>query len=131
MKRSPLPRPSLEQVRAWEARQREKALARVVKPRKPIRRVGRKARREADAWAACREAVIARARGLCEGPGEVCGVIYGVPHRGAEVHHVWPEDRDRGVHDPDRCLLLCTAAHRWSHANPLLASRAGLLRPEG
>jgi hypothetical protein len=43
------------------------------------------------------------------------------------MHHRWPSDRDRGVHDPDRCYWLCVASHAACHAFPKRAYAAGLL----
>ena len=92
--------------------------------RSPIRRVGAKSRRERPALDAARAVV--RERRWCEAGGivrdgrSICGPV-GL-HHGAHVHHVWPEDRDRGVHDPDRMLYLCPTAHAWAHANPAAAS---------
>jgi hypothetical protein len=119
MRRSPLRRPTVAQVRAWERR-----------PRKPLRRRGRKAEREAAAWGACRQAVIERSRGWCEawrlGYSPVC---LSALHGGVHVHHLFPEDRDAGRHDAARCALLCVASHDWAHQNPRAAAKAGLLRP--
>lgn len=94
------------------------------------RKPGRKAQREAPALAIFRDAVASRywceAGGLLADGVPVCS---SAAHRGVEAHHVWPEDRDRGVHDPERGLWLCARAHRWAHDHPKLASVAGLLRP--
>jgi hypothetical protein len=101
------------------------------RPRKPLRRRGRKAEREAAAWAACRQAVLARSRGWCEawrlGYSPVC---LSALHGGVHVHHLFPEDRDAGRHDAARCALLCVASHDWAHQNPRAAAKAGLLRPD-
>ena len=104
--------------------------------RTPLRRVGAKARRERPALTAARE--IVRARFYCEAAqlrdrvtGEpVCGGPFHREHRGVWAHHMWPEDRDRGQHDPERMLYLCHHAHRWTHDHPALASQLGLMRPE-
>ena len=107
--------------------------------RTPLRRVGAKARRERPALAAAREIVRARITCQAEGLNDDDGYPICVhdpwspppgSHRGAHVHHVWPEDRDRGVHDPDRMLYLCVPAHDWTHAHPLAAKALGLMRPE-
>ena len=108
--------------------------------RTPLRRVGAKTHRERPALDAARE--IVRARVYCQAGGlsdleglPVCGPRFGLPylwnvHPGDHAHHVWPEDRDRGVHDPDRMLYLCPTAHGWTHDHPLAAKALGLMRPE-
>jgi hypothetical protein len=129
MKRSPLP-------------PRRKPLK-----RSPItKRVGRKREREAEAWAECKAVVAARSRGWCEAwdvvasdgtvDGELAMIAWASEgcsrglHAAHDPHHVWPEDRDVGRHDPDRVLDLCRRAHDWTHHNPKHASKLGLLRPE-
>lgn len=101
--------------------------------RSPIpRRRGRKAEREQPALDAFRDAL--RDRMWCEAADlidtdtdlPVCG-RYG-RHDGAHAHHMWPEDRDRGVHDPNRGKWLCTVSHRWTHHWPEKAGVIGLLR---
>lgn len=54
----------------------------------------------------------------------------GILHKGTDPHHLFPEDRDRGVHDPSRGLWLCRHAHDWAHDHPRLAKSYGLLRPD-
>lgn len=49
-------------------------------------------------------------------------------HAGEHAHHVWPEDRARGRHDPDRIVWICSAAHARIHANPKTARELGFLR---
>lgn len=121
---------------------------------KPIKRSrlkqgkGAKAERETPALDAFRFAVFERARGYCEvmviadeqkpfpfyevitsdDRRTICGVEG--PHRGDNAHHVWPEDRDRGHHRPERGLYLCWRSHRWTHDHPAEAQRLGLLRPD-
>lgn len=129
MKRTALKTPTIDQVRAFAA-----------KPRKAIPKVGRKAKREEAALAAFRHDVKQRAGGYCEAPwsgtradGTLILVAHShtsEPHNGAHSHHVWPEDHDRGVHDPDRGLYLCAASHSWSHLNPDDAKIVKTLRPE-
>lgn len=118
MKRSQLKGPTLTQVQTWDRR-----------PRTPLPKIGRKKRREQAAEDANRVAVIGRSRGYCE--GQIDGVCPAYPHGALHVHHVWPEDRDCGRHDPDRCFHLCVTAHDWVHANPRAAATLGLLRPWG
>lgn len=113
--------PTLEDVRAWQR-----------KPRKPIARVGRRKRREQAAESEFRAQVRMRAEGRCEAAGLatrvglVCGTKYG--HQGHHAHHVWPEDRDCGVHDPERGLWLCFEAHSWVHDHPEDAKMLRLMR---
>jgi hypothetical protein len=100
-----------------------------------INPIGRKARREREALEFFRDEVCRRDNGVCRaamlrGPRNallVCG-RRGL-HAGTEAHHMWPEDRDRGIHDPERGLWLCTHAHRWAHEHPAEAAVLGLLRP--
>lgn len=116
LKRTPLASPTRDQLAAWQR-----------KPRKPVNRLGRKARREQSAWVLCRTIVLTRSGGLCE--ANLTGVCPRWKHGATAVHHVWPEDRDKGLHDPSRCLHLCDLSHRWAHENPAKAKEAGLLRP--
>lgn len=130
---------------------RVKPIARATTPIKRSRLrqgKGAKAERETPALDAFRFAVWERAGGWCEvrtpsSPSKpfpfydeisiedrdrYCGTTH--PHRGDNAHHVWPEDRDGGNHDPDRGLWLCFRAHRFTHDNPAEAKRLGLLRPD-
>ena len=90
-----------------------------LKRRTPLRShshlapIGRKARREADDLAAFRAVVHDRL--WCEGNDITCSAQR---HNGHHAHHIWPGDRDMGLHDPERGLLLCAAAHHYVHANP-------------
>lgn len=149
MKRSGLNPPTLEQVRAWQSKPR-KPLARasrsierktpLPRARKQIAKVGPKALREAGALARFRRQVKARAGGACEAPfgvyapdGRWIHVDHDYSshgHPGTQSHHLFPEDHDRGVHDPDRGLYLCDRSHRWSHLHPEDAKIARTLRPE-
>ena len=114
------------QTRDWQDRSRRR-----------LPPTGRKAKREQSELDTFRAEVKARAQGWCEAQTvgaltttmavEVCGTSF--RHPGRHCHHVWPEDRDRGVHDPDRGLFLCAAAHGWAHTHPEQAAMLGLLRP--
>lgn len=129
MKRSPLKRPTLAQVVAWQP-----------KPRRRIRARGKKALRTAGDERAFRSALQHRSMGYCEATERVanladfrvvhtvCGT--GILHAGTDPHHLWPEDRRRGLHDPERGVWLCRRAHEWVHANPRRARELGLLRPD-
>lgn len=95
--------------------------------RTPIqKRRGTKAEREEEAWLACKRAVSYRSGGWCEADSPVC---VSSPHRAVHPHHVWPEDRRDGIHDPERVLDVCFSAHRWIHDHPADAKLLGLLRP--
>lgn len=106
------------------------------KRKKPIRRFGKKAEREREALAQMHADLRDRSKGLCEmttlipnAPDvrqELCGVLG--PHTGHDAHHLWPSDRDRGVHSAKRALWLCHYSHMRIHANPKLAESYGLLR---
>lgn len=99
------------------------------KPRRPLRQRGAKARRESQALLRARRFVQDRSAGWCEARSlGICGPF--VQHLGSEAHHVWPEDRDRGLHDPARMRWLCSQAHRWVHNHPARAKELGLLRPD-
>ena len=122
VKRSPLNPPTLAQVQAWQR-----------KPRRALRRFVRRALRNDQALRDFRSTVCLRAEGLCEatglaGPeGAVCRSTV---HSGSQAHHLWPEDRARNRHDPERGAWLCYVAHRWLHDHPAEAKTLGLLRPE-
>lgn len=130
LKRTPLKPATIEQVRAWQRKPR-KPLPRQTQP---IAQRGRKTKREAKALAAFRKALKARSGGVCEALGiedpttgrPICGTRS--MHLGAEAHHVFPSDHDRGLHDPARGLLLCHRAHiDFIHREPKLAEKMGLL----
>lgn len=98
--------------------------------------VGPKGRRERSLLDRCRTTVKDRADGMCEAwqhhlelvvsyPDQDCPPR---PHLGGELHHLWASDRDRGLHDPARCVWLCSVAHLWVDREPSEASRAGLRR---
>jgi len=139
---------------------RAKPLGRGTPPKRARlkRGKGAKAERENPALEAFRFAVFERSHGYCsimvEGDATrpfpfydqitrtdremICG--RDGPHRGDNAHHVWPEDRDAGLHDPDRGLWVCYAAHHWIHdhpgelradgtVTPRTAKAFGLLRP--
>lgn len=93
LKRGRGPKADQAKIRAWDRRSR-----------RPLPATGAKHEREVEAWGLCRQAVIDRDRccRICSGPGN-------------HVHHRWPSDRRAGVHDPARCLLLCSTCHDWVH----------------
>lgn len=93
-----------------------------------------KEEREREARARFSQALEDRSGGICEASNvcdsfgrRICGRAG--RHEGADPHHVWPEDRDAGLHDPARGKWLCRVAHRYVHAFPHEGSRLGLLRP--
>ena len=124
LKRTVLKPATLEQVIAWQARPRMPIGRRAV-PKK----VGRRGKRLEASWQACRAQVISRSGGSCEGP-DLPGIHPTYPHGASDVHHVWPEDRAAGVHDPERCLHLCRPIHAFVDDEPREAHALGLLRPE-
>lgn len=89
-----------------------------------LRRVGARKARTRGAEAQFKRALQDRSKGWCEVLTPACPTGL---HAGSDAHHVCPSDRDRNVHDPDRGLWLCPAAHRWVHANPQSARRLGWL----
>lgn len=113
-RRTPL-RADPAKARDWERRSR-----------KPLPAKGAKARREQSALDAFRAAL--RGRHWCEGNTPDCPPGR---HPGTDPHHVWPSDRDRGVHNPARGLLLCRAAHDWAHDHPDQARPLRLLLQDG
>lgn len=148
MKRSPLPARKRPLARAALAK------AAVVRVRTAgLPRVGRRGRVSAAGLNPAREAVKARSGGRCEcwlaftlnGPAQMGDRDVRLPaggfvdtllcetlaeHAGEHAHHVWPEDRDRGVHDPARIVWICAASHARIHANPNTARALGFLRAQ-
>lgn len=114
----------MAQVIAWNNRER-KPIARTARPK----RVGRKTKREQAAWELCKAVVLTRSGGYCE--ANIVGVCPRWKHGGTQTHHLWPEDRDKGLHDPARCIRVCIYAHPdWIHGHPIDAKALGLLRPD-
>ena len=99
-----------------------------LKRKTALRSRGRKAEREAPGLYAMKLGVHLRSGGMCEVRTPSCPVG---PHEGRDVHHRWPSDRDRGVHDPTRCVLLCGPAHLFVHGSPSVARLDGLLMRDG
>lgn len=120
LKRTALKPPTVEQLRAWNNRDRKP-----IDRGSPPARVGRKMKREQAALALGRAVTIARSGGFCEGP-EAVGVHPASPHGATHVHHVLSRARG-GTHDPSNLLHLCTQLHGWAHANPRAATELGLL----
>lgn len=112
IRRTPL-RSDPAKVREWQDRSR-----------RALPTVGRRGRREAAAVAVFRRDVRANAAGRCQVATPAC---QSGPHRGDHSHHVYPSDRDAGVHDPTRGLYVCWAGHRWIHDHPDAAIAAGWL----
>lgn len=101
-----------EQVLAW----RQKPRRALPKGKRPAR-VGRRGKREAQAWQLGRALVVERSGGFCEGP-QVVGVHPGGAHSADHVHHVISRGRG-GSHDPENL--------RHVHARPAWAQSVGLL----
>jgi len=96
-----------------------------------LRARGARAIREAPAIDAFREAVRARAGGLCEVWTDThrrafCGVARA--HPGVHAHHVLPRSLG-GAHKPENGLWLCARAHHEIHAHPRESRLIGLSRP--
>jgi 5-methylcytosine-specific restriction endonuclease McrA len=75
-------------------------------PRSPLRSLGARSRREAEALADFRLAVIGRARGACER----CGAT----GRKLHAHHVRPRSLG-GKHEAGNGFALCYPCHRGAH----------------
>jgi hypothetical protein len=108
-------------IRAWQDRSR-----------RPIPKVGAKTKRERPALDAARVVVKGRtwcqAHTLLDAHGvPICGTL--CVHQGSDPHHMWPEDRDCGIHDPRRMLLLCRTSHDWADAHMTDAKTLGIIRP--
>lgn len=99
-----------------------------LKRGKPLARRGRKALREVSDLDAMRAIVRERNGGSCEIWTPSCEPG---AHYGAHVHHVFPSDRDRGVHDPERCLYVCAPSHQFIHEHPAWARTRGYLLHDG
>ncbi len=99
-----------------------------LRSRTPLRKVGARKLRESAAERRFRRAVRDRAKGWCEILSPSCPVGL---HAGGHAHHVFPSDRDKGVHDPARGLFLCFPAHDWVHLHPVESRRLGWLMKEG
>ena len=76
-----------------------------IRRRKPLRRIGARAKREASALAAFRAAVLKRAAGRCERCGKA-GKLH--------VHHIRPRSRG-GKHVLENGAALCPRDHRAVH----------------
>lgn len=102
-----------------------------------LRPVSMKAKAKLKARRACREVVMERAGGRCEGGDRVRSLVPFWRCQGRmEVHEPLTRARGGDPLDPTQCLLLCAACHRWAHTNPVLAAEIGLLvhswdRPKG
>lgn len=107
-------RPPKSNAAALDRDARKRTVKRLADPehRPVVAKRLAKAAREADEWAAAREVVIFRSRGLCEGNWP--GVCPPGPHRGQHVHHVRLRSQGGG-HDPENLLHLCVKVHRHAH----------------
>ncbi len=92
--------------------------------RVPLRKVGRRVRRERVAMFNAYEIVDRRAAGMCE--AQVEGVCTG---RGVEHHHVGPRSTHPHLRtDPTNIVLACPSCHRWIGDHPNKAAELGLHR---
>lgn len=131
MKRSGLRRPTVEQIRVYEERQRAnwKPITRTFLLRKRVggkRPVRQLASTEEETF---RSVVKRRARGRCEAcaahPLPACDGRY------AHAHHVVTKARGRGwpgLHDPENGLGVSAIHHSWIHEHPAAATALGFLR---
>lgn len=88
-----------------------------------INPIGPKAERQRDDIDACRDAIKIRSRRECEADfSDDC------TGWGTDMHHVWPSDRRREVHDPERCLWVCRPCHDEIDGRRVDAERRGLIR---
>ena len=90
--------------------------------------VGKKANREASDLARFRLALHLRSGGFCEARTPACppGV-----HEGCDPHHLSHADRDRGVHLPERGLLVCRQGHDFIEQHPAWSYEQGYLLRDG
>ena len=95
---------------------------------KPLRSVGARKRRTMAAEQAFRVALRERSGGRCEVVTPACPQGW---HLGAHAHHIYPSDRDRGVHDPNRGLFVCADAHSAIHNMPSWSRARGYLLHDG
>lgn len=92
--------------------------------RTPLRRVGKKSRRDAQEMRAARLVLLERSGGRCEGRGfsDLCTGV------GTEAHHLCKRSRG-GTNDPSNLVWLCHFCHVKTETNPAEALVAGLLVP--
>lgn len=95
--------------------------------RAPLKKVGRRGAEARRAMDEARVCLLERSGGVCEG-NDFSPHCTGV---GTDAHHIWPSDRDRNRHEPERMAYLCRFCHMELHANPNLANKAGLLKRDG
>lgn len=121
MKRSPLRR--LTPLNRGSTRRR----------RTRINPVSAKRAAQAGDRAACREAVIARSRGLCEIGPRIVAVdpvaASNCRRDGCDVHEIKKRSRGGSTIDPDNCLYTCRPCHEFTEREPAKATAAGVLAP--
>ena len=92
--------------------------------RTPLRRISRKRARQLAERAHVRQTVLERdvcCRGLAVLPEIICSGPL-------DVHEIVRRSQDSSAWlNPDLCLLICRAHHRWLHDNPADAVRLGWL----
>lgn len=87
-----------------------------------MRAMSNKRRRQQRAWSGIREQVIERDQ-TCQLAARMEGhQCYGAGH----VHHILRRSQGGSDH-PSNLVLLCAAAHDWTHNNPAEAALFGLL----
>lgn len=88
-----------------------------------INPVGPKAERQKADLEAARTVLRDRARRECEADfSENC------TGWGTDPHHIWPSDRRKELHDPERMLWVCRLCHNEIDERRVEAERAGLIR---
>lgn len=94
----------------------------------PLRSMGRKQLRERDALNGFRRVIWERSGGMCEAHTPACAPG---AHVGGHCHHLAPSDRDKGLHNPDRGLMVCPTGHAFIHNEPALSYEMGWLLRDG
>lgn len=86
-----------------------------------LRPISDKRRRRIDERRTTREAVLYRAKGMCEMRLAGC---FGTA---TEVHEILTRARGGSIYDPENCLAACSSCHRWVTEHPLEAEELGLV----
>lgn len=92
----------------------------------PLRRVGKKGRRDAAELKRVKAEVLLRSRGRCEAWefSPLC------THYGVVTHHIVRRSQG-GTNDPENLLWACVPCHDRIHAAPAEALTRGFLKPGG
>lgn len=96
------------------------------KPRRSLRRVGKRTLLDLGELKNAKVELLMRSQGRCEGKGfsDLCTGY------GTEMHHIVRRSQG-GSNDPTNLAFLCAFCHRAVHANPAKALVEGLLKPGG